>query len=144
MLEQNLTKFKFIYCILGNFFEILSSKSSLFYKLTVYNRDLVYHDLVDRNIVDYDLLYFASQNRTPPAVKHITAGGCHGLYELYLCLEYCSYEVVDVSVDTVVTVVAAVYVVINVRNTVLFEVVVVVLRVVVNNCIIAACCDEYE
>ncbi len=85
--------------------------------------------------------------KTTPPVCEEDRGCSHGLCELYLCrlcLEYVSYEVVDVSVDTVVAVVAAVYVVINVRNTVLFEVVVVVLRVVVNNCIVAACCDEYE
>ena len=60
------------------------------------------------------------------------------------CLENFADEVVDMCVDTVVTVISAVYILPDMRYTVLGEIIVVCLGVVVNNCIIAASCNVEE
>ena len=60
------------------------------------------------------------------------------------CLENFADEVVDMCVDTVVAVIAAVYILPDMRYTVLGEIIVVCLGVVVNNCVVAAGCDVEE
>ena len=60
------------------------------------------------------------------------------------CFEQCSYEVVKVGVDGVVSVIAALYIVPDVRNTVLCKAVIVSAGDIVYCLIVASCGDEQE
>lgn len=60
------------------------------------------------------------------------------------CFEQCSYEVVKVSVNGVVSVIAALYIVPDMGHTVLCEAVVISAGDIVYGLVVAACGDEQE
>lgn len=60
------------------------------------------------------------------------------------CFEQCSYEVVKVGVDGVVSVIAALYIVPDMGHTVLCEAVVISAGDIVYGLVVAACGDEQE
>lgn len=66
------------------------------------------------------------------------------MVSIQLCLESRTHKVINMSMDRVIAVITAVYVVPDVRNTVLCKAVVIAVRCCINDLVIASCCHEQK